>query len=967
MYDIAARSHPPETHSETTQGPGEVRWRFGAFVLWETQRRLEKLGHSVRLGSRSFEVLLQLLRRAGEVVGKDELLATVWAGVVVEESSVRVHISALRKVLGEPEDGDNCKEWISNILLRGYRFNGAVFREQAGTPAEDRPLGMAQPAPSFTKLPERLTRLVGRDADMKRVLASLATRRLVTIVGAGGIGKTRAAIRAAECHAERTALQLAFVDLSPLVSQAHVASTVARSLGAPADTTDTTQAILQRLAGRDVLLLIDNCEHMLDSLALLITELLGALPRLRILATSREAIRIDGEHVERLSPLALPGTECAGLTEALSSPAVELLVERAKAVGARAFEDSDGQLLAAIVRQVDGIPLAIEVVAARLGVQPIGDLAFRLNDHMRLYSEGSRASLPRHRTLAAALDWSIALLDNAELRLFRRLSVFRGRFDVESALSVSRADIDPEVAFDALISLANKSLVWFDNSDPIAPYRLLDTTRSYAAALLAQTDEGPALQRRHALLMRELMCTAGSDSGEFTVQAWNARYAHRLDDVRSALDACLGQQNDWEAWETGAALIIASAPLWFHVSQVEEFRNRVISALACVAQRPGAEAEAEVETETETEAWLQIALGNALWHTQGPVPEMGAAYEQALAIARSAGSVMLEVQARWGICVLHVSRGEYAAALHQSQVLFEFVQSAPNPAALNLAHRMTALASHFCGDFPAASAGARAAIVVEDPVRQTRVNLFQFDAAVASNALLARTLWVQGDAAEALATATRAVALAEAGGNALSLCFALFGACPVALWSGKLELAHKWVHMLLEEAQRRGLVHWHQWAHCFALGLQAGTANGRDSGVRQVAQQLTNFDAPRKEMLVTFCTDWVDDETIARAGAGRGQWSAAETWRAAGRRYEERGLDVEAEAFYRRAIDTARQQGALGWEFRGVISTARLWARLGRVKDALELLDKICERAAPCGEHPGLTQARALRRELSQT
>ena len=180
MYDIAAGA---------PQQPGEVRWRFGAFILWEAQRRLERLGQSVRLGSRSFELLLQLLRRVGEVVGKDELLATVWAGVVVEESSVRVHISALRKALGAPEDGDNCKEWISNIPLRGYRFNGTVFREQVGMPAEERPLAMALPAPpSFAKLPERLTRVVGRDADMARVLAALATRRLVTIVGTGGVG-----------------------------------------------------------------------------------------------------------------------------------------------------------------------------------------------------------------------------------------------------------------------------------------------------------------------------------------------------------------------------------------------------------------------------------------------------------------------------------------------------------------------------------------------------------------------------------------------------------------------------------------------------------------------------------------------------------------------------------------------------------------------------------------------------------
>jgi hypothetical protein len=215
-----------------------------------------------------------------------------------------------------------------------------------------------------------------------------------------------------------------------------------------------------------------------------------------------------------------------------------------------------------------------------------------------------------------------------------------------------------------------------------------------------------------------------------------------------------------------------------------------------------------------------------------------------------------------------------------------------------------------------------------------------------------------------MATATHAVALAEAGGNALSLCFALFGACPVALWSGELELARKWVGMLLDETRRRGLAYWHQWAHCYALGLEAHTADDRDLHIQQVAQQLAAFEAPRKEMLVTFCPAWIDDEMIARAGAGQGQWSAAEIWRAAGWRCEQRGLDGQAQALYLRAIDTARQQGALGWEFRAAISTARLWARLGRTADAAALLDEICGRAAPGGDNPGLAQARALRSEL---
>src|SRR5690606_36305772 len=407
----------------------EIRWRFGTFVVWETQRRLERLGRTVRLGPRTFDLMLQLLARAGEFIGKNELLSTVWPDVVVEEASVRVHMSLLRKALGEPGEDDGCKEWITNVPLRGYRFNGQVIRERAT--AESSP---EQTDTLLTKVPVRLTGLVGRDADVADVLGSLGTHRLVTIVGPGGIGKTSVAIRAAEHYQRRPAMQVAFVDLAPLISPDHVLGTMVRSLGVSADLPDPIQAVAQGQAGKDILLLIDNCEHVVDSLAPPIERLLASLPGLHILATSREALRVPGEYVLRLSALAVPDVEHVTLAQALQWPSVELLVERAKAAGAGAFDESDGQVLARISRQLDGIPLAIELVAARLSVQPAGDLAHRLDNHMRLLSISNRVALERHRSLAAALDWSIALLSEDELRIFRRLSIFRGRFDVESAL-----------------------------------------------------------------------------------------------------------------------------------------------------------------------------------------------------------------------------------------------------------------------------------------------------------------------------------------------------------------------------------------------------------------------------------------------------------------------------------------------------------------------------------------------------
>ncbi|KWT87606.1 MULTISPECIES: winged helix-turn-helix domain-containing protein [unclassified Variovorax] len=882
--------------------PAEVRWYFGAFIVWEAQRRLERFGQTVRLGPRAFDLLLQLIKRAGEVMSKDELLAAVWTGVVVEDASVRVHMSTLRKALGQPDESDGCREWISNIPLRGYRFNGKVLREAAEVLAGRSPCAVA---PAFTKLPLRLTELVGRKAEVETVLASLETRRLVTIVGTGGIGKTSLAIHAAECHQRQRGIQVAFVDLSPLISPDHVLSTLARSVGAPADLPDTVQAIQQCLASRDVLLLIDNCEHVVDSLALSIVSLLTALPGLRILATSREALRVAGEHVLRLSVLAVPGVDSLSLAEAMRWPSVQLLVERAKAAGAGGFGDAHAPLLAGISRQVDGIPLAIELVAARLGVQAPGDLARRLDDHMRLYASGNRAAIPRHRTLAAALDWSIALLSEMELRLLRALSVFRGRFDVDAALGVVAGDIDQEAAFDALISLVNKSLVFFDSNDATAPYRLLDTTRSYAAALLAQSDERAVLLRRHASLMLDVMKAATAELSDLSEQAWIDRHGYHLDDVRFALEVSLAQQPDAKL---AASLATASAPLWFHLAQVVEYRKRLSAALALVDSQP--------VPDTETATWLNTALVSALLHTGGSMPELDAASERALAGALAAGIPVLELQARWGRCTHDMFRGEYSAALQQAEALMAAAETWSDPAALNLSHRVMAMASHFSGRFEASRQHSEASLRAGGGLGHTRANMVGVNAIVAAKAMLCRTLWIQGNTEGALEEAADAVARAKAAGKSVSLCAALYGACPVALWSGERALARTWVHMMMDEAQRKGLVGWYRYAQWFFQGLQLDTVDGGDGYIDSVAAQLSGYDMPRREMLATFCTRWVDNELIERVSRGESPWVAAEVWRAAGWHAEARGALGEAKALYRKAEDIARQQGAKGWALR---------------------------------------------------
>ncbi|WP_377156372.1 winged helix-turn-helix domain-containing protein [Roseateles sp. UC29_93] len=913
----------------------DYRWFFGAFVLWEMQRRLERTdpagagadgAQAVRIGPRSFELLLHLVRRAGEYIAKEELLATVWSGVVVEEASVRVHMSMLRKALGEPGELDGCHEWISTVPQRGYRFNGRVRREAVEGDAAPAPVRLRAASRTFAAPPTLLTELIGRDADVDTVLGSLEGHRLVTLVGAGGIGKTSVATRASECLQQRQGVPVAFVDLAPLISQDHVLSTMARALGAAPDMPDTIQAITQTIVGRDVLLVIDNCEHVIETLAAPVLRLLGALPGLRILATSREALRVPGELVLRLAPLAVPAEDAPSLTEALRAPAVQLLVGRARAAGAGPFQDAQGPLLARVARQLDGIPLAIELVAARLAVQSVSELALRLDDHIRLFSIGNRSALPRHRTLAAALDWSIALLSEPELTMFRRLSVFRGRFDVESALGVA-LDADPEEAFETLIALAAKSLVFFDSQDAFAPYRLLDTTRSYASALLAQSDERAALLHRHATVMVEVMKTATADLQTLSEQAWDDRHAWRLNDVRSALEHCLVQETDAKS---ANALVIASAPLWFHLSLVAEYQHWVQAALRLVDEQ----AEPDVETATS----LYTVLITALLHTGGSVEELNDACDRALAGALAIGSSALELRARWGRCTHDMFRGEYSAALRHAHTLASTATAWADPAALILSHRVCAMAHHFCGRFDESRRHSEAALAAATP-RRTNANLVGPDSVVATKALFCRTAWIQGDAAGALTLATEAVDRAQAMGHSVSMCSALYGACVVALWAGEHELAARWIRLMTDEARRRGLTGWLRYAEWFWQGLRLAEEPDRAAYIESVRAELPGYDAPRREMLVTFCAEWFDDALVERLALGEGLWCAPEIWRAAGWRDERAGRLEDAERHYRRAVDVAREQGTRGWERRAAGSLAALWASQGKAAQAQELLD----------------------------
>src|SRR5215471_8239339 len=385
--------------SNGAQVPGAQVLAFGPFRLLPVQRLLLEGERPIRLGSRALEILVALVERSGEVVGKEELIARVWPTTVVEETALRVHVAALRKVLG----GESGARYVENVSGRGYRFVAPLTRLDDDPPEHVRRMEAAE---RRSRLPAPLSRMVGRGDVVSALAERLLQQRLVTLIGPGGMGKTTVAIATAERLSASYEHGVCFVDLATITDRLLVPGTLASVLGLAVHSNDPMPALAAFLASRHLLIVIDNCEHLIEATAALAEKLLRAAPSVHVLATSREPLRADGEWVQRLPPLSIPPPPASlAAAEALTFSAIELFTERAMAsVDNFKLDDTDVPVVADLCRRLDGIPLAIEFAAARLDLFGLRGLAVRLEDCLQLFTRGRRTALPRHKTLRAMLD-----------------------------------------------------------------------------------------------------------------------------------------------------------------------------------------------------------------------------------------------------------------------------------------------------------------------------------------------------------------------------------------------------------------------------------------------------------------------------------------------------------------------------------------------------------------------------------
>jgi predicted ATPase/DNA-binding CsgD family transcriptional regulator len=422
-------------------------------------------------------------------------------------------------------------------------------------------------------LPAQRTSLVGRESAIDEIAASLAENRLVSVIGPGGIGKTRTALAVGALRLEDPAAQVWFVDLAPVANGTHVVTTIAQALNFNAPPKlPPLEALLAHVKAKRMLIVLDNCEHVIADAAAVANALLRNCSHVRILATSREPLRIAGEQIFRLPPLPVPSAGAArdlSAAEAAEYAAVVLFDQRARSSDRRfALGDDNAPTVAEICRQLDGIPLAIELAAARVHVLTLRALSRGLDRRLALLTSGDRTVLPRHQTMRALIDWSYDLLAPPERRLFERLSVFAGGCDLAAATAVAADDAEGELeVLTLLASLVDKSLVVADLSDDEPRYRLLESTRQYAREKLAARGETALVAHRHA---RAYLDLAQRFEHDYDVAPDSQRRATlfqvEVENLRAALEWCLDGRGDVILGQRLAAVMV---PVWMHVSLVE--------------------------------------------------------------------------------------------------------------------------------------------------------------------------------------------------------------------------------------------------------------------------------------------------------------------------------------------------------------------------------------------------------------
>lgn len=899
---------------------------FGPFRLIASERRLIRGDTPVDLGGRALDILIALVSRPNQIIAKRDLIAQVWPDVIVEEGSLRFHINALRKALGDGREG---ARYIETLSGRGYCFVAPITLLPS-------PIGanatVTATLPS-TNVPARLLRMVGRDDEVQKVSARLTASRFVSVVGPGGVGKTTVALAVVHDLLEAFARAVLFVDLSTISDTEMVATSVASMLGLSVQFQDPARSLIAYLRDKRILLIFDNCEHVIEAAAPLTVNILQDAPQVHILTTSREPLRVQGEQVHRLPPLSVP-PENMELTaaSALTYSAVQLFVDRAAASGARfVLGDEDVATVVNICRRLDGVALAIELAASRIESYGLQQTAALLDERLSLMWLGQRTAPPRQKTLQATLDWSHELLSGEERVVFRRLAMFVGHFTLEAARAVAtNATIDPAVVVGSIDSLIAKSMVVATPLPTTMHYRLLETTREYARGKLIESGEAEAVAQRHAIYFRDRLQRTDTRSSADNRSEKRAALARQLGNVRAALEWSLADRGDIEL---GIQLAVASAGLYIELSLLSEYRRWTERALSALDDRMrGSRWEME----------LQAGLGHCLMYTKGNGGQAQSALERGCEIAEALDDRYTQLRLLTRLHMCYRRAGYFSRLLPIARRIEAIASDINDPIGVAASHGLLGVSHHLVGNQDEARVHLEAAS--HGPPEARNINASHFGFHRDPQIPLGRVLWLLGYPDKALRAATRMTWEPTPHQDPVTFCIALIWGISVFQWTGNWAKVGECTDRLIAHAERHSLEPF----QTVGLAIQGEFLVLRGEVVRGtnlLRECLARLHAERYE-LYTAEISCAYAASLARAGhlddalttitgsiasiASQGEsFMMPEMLRLKGEILAQAADRHGAEECFLQSIALSDQQSALSWRLRAAMSFARLTIRGG--------------------------------------
>jgi predicted ATPase len=713
------------------------------------------------------------------------------------------------------------------------------------------------------------------------------------------------------------------------------------------------------------MLVLDNCEHVIDAAAGMAEALLRVNSAARVLATSREPLRTEGECLYRVPSLAVPAEGTEDTEQLLRYGAVRLFVARARAADQRFSSDSRiAAAIAGICRRLDGIPLAIELAAARGGVLGIPEIAARLDDRFHLLTGGRRTALPRHQTLRATLDWSYELLPEPERVILRRLAIFAGGFTLTAANAVAAsAEFAASDVVDGVANLVAKSLVGADVGGAIARFRLLETTRAYALEKLAESGEIERIGRCHAECYRDSLAAVVQDK---TATDDCAAYAPEIDNLRAALAWAFAPTGDAAI---GIALAAASAPVWLGMSLLTECHNWTGKAVASLD--PSGRG-------TRHEMQLQAALGFSLMFTKGMISETHAALTRAVELAENLDDPDYQLRSLLGLCAFRIRLADYRGALELARQCEAVANRVSDPGARPTADWTLGVSLFYAGNL----AGAQTHLLrVRDrprsASRRAEAVRFGFDRRIHALGILGMIRWLQGFPDRAIQASRSAIDEAPTLEHPVSLCIATWTGSVLSLWVGDLAAAERLTAILLDHTEKHSLDSFHP----FGLGFEGELSAIRGNFVAAVRLLRACLDGLRETLHRTFYVVFLGglakalaaignveeglitvDEALGRAEHNGEAWYMPELLRIKGEvlLQQREAKVIDAEDHFLRSLAWARRQGALSWELRSATSLARLWCAQARTKEAHELLAPVYHRFTAGFDTVDVKAAKAL-------